>query len=82
MVNGGGKPDTPGNGAILGDMKRWEKTQALLQVINHFIVAVCCDRAEVAMERMYHRNAISSNHTRPSFFSETETHLSVCVNFQ
>ena len=38
LVNGGRKLDTPGNSAVLGEMQRWEKTQALPQVVKHFIV--------------------------------------------
>lgn len=71
LVNGGGKPDTPGNGATLGDMKRWEKTQALPRVMNHFIVD--CEPRRGATE-------MRSPQTTEARFShsETETNLSVC----
>lgn len=36
LVNGGGKPDTPGNSAVLEEVKRWEETPAPSQVINRF----------------------------------------------
>ena len=80
-----GKPDTPGNSAVLGEAKRWEKTQALPQVINHFIVSSVLDRdLEPPMERMDHRNAITLTYKRLVFLTvrQKQIYLCVCKLFQ
>lgn len=83
MVNGGRKPDTPGNSAILGDMKRWEKTQALPRVMNHFIVD--CELrqgAGVANGEDVPPKRDRLKPRRPVFLTVRQKRIYLCVNFQ
>lgn len=83
LVNGGGKSDTPGNGATLGDMKRWEKTQALPWVMNHFIVDCELRRgAGVADGEDVPPKCDRLKPRRPIFLTVRQKRTYLCANFQ
>lgn len=79
LVNGGGKSDTPGNGATLGDMKRWEDTSTPVGY-EPFYCRLRAETGSRSRRRRGRATEMRSPQTTEARFShsETETNLSVC----